>query len=213
MSHFAKIENGIVTNVIVAEQDFIDTLEGTWIQTSYRTRGCTHYDTNIWPPSADGGIALRGNFACIGFTYDDINDVFIPPNPNTTLTRASSSLTANLAPQTYALNNNTFLWVPPKPPHYHSWKFNPFTLSWEPPIPMPTDGFTYTWFESLSGWVKSTAPQTITDITEMTAQELSGLYISIPSLSALNVSHTTLVTLSTVYASDPALTFLTNPKS
>jgi len=39
MSHFAKVENGIVTQVIVAEQDFVDTQEGTWVQTSYNTRG------------------------------------------------------------------------------------------------------------------------------------------------------------------------------
>ena len=39
MSHFAKVEKGIVTQVIVAEQDFIDTQEGTWVQTSYNTYG------------------------------------------------------------------------------------------------------------------------------------------------------------------------------
>ena len=42
MSHYAKIESGIVTQVIVAEQDFIDTQEGTWVQTSYNTHGGQH---------------------------------------------------------------------------------------------------------------------------------------------------------------------------
>ena len=42
MSHFAKIENNIVTNVIVAEQEFIDTQSGTWVQTSYNTIGNVH---------------------------------------------------------------------------------------------------------------------------------------------------------------------------
>ena len=37
MAHFAKIVDGLVTNVIVAEQDFLDTQSGTWVQTSYNT--------------------------------------------------------------------------------------------------------------------------------------------------------------------------------
>ena len=65
MSHFAKIENGIVTQVIVAEQDFIDTQEGTWVQTSY-----------------NGNI--REKFAGIGFTYDADNDIFIEPEQEVT---------------------------------------------------------------------------------------------------------------------------------
>ena len=79
MSHFAKVENGIVTQVIVAEQDFVDTQEGTWVQTSYNTRGGVHYDPNTGEP--DGGIALRKNYAGIGFTYDGARDAFIPPQP------------------------------------------------------------------------------------------------------------------------------------
>jgi hypothetical protein len=60
MSHFSKIENGIVTEVIVAEQDYIDTLEGQWVQTSYNAN-------------------IRKNFAGIGYTYDDVRDAFIAP--------------------------------------------------------------------------------------------------------------------------------------
>ena len=62
MSHFAKIENNVVTQVIVAEQDFVDTQEGQWVQTSYNAR-------------------IRKNFAGIGFTYDFQRDAFIPPQP------------------------------------------------------------------------------------------------------------------------------------
>ena len=62
MSHFAKIENNIVTQVIVAEQDFVDTQQGQWVQTSYNAR-------------------IRKNFAGIGFTYDFQRDAFIPPQP------------------------------------------------------------------------------------------------------------------------------------
>ena len=80
MSHFAKIENGIVTQVIVAEQDFIDSgaVGQGWIQTSYNTRGGVHYGADGQP---DGGVALRKNYAGIGFTYDEQRDAFIAPKP------------------------------------------------------------------------------------------------------------------------------------
>ena len=76
MAHFAKIENGIVTNVIVAEQDFIDTLPDneTWVQTSYNTRGGVHVDPNTG--EEDDGVPLRGNYAAIGHIYDSEKDVF-----------------------------------------------------------------------------------------------------------------------------------------
>ena len=76
MGHFAKVENGIVTQVIVAEQDFIDTGAvgdpSTWVQTSYNTQGGQH---------RNGGTPLRKNYAGIGYTYDAIDDAFIPPMP------------------------------------------------------------------------------------------------------------------------------------
>ena len=84
MSHYAKVLNGIVINVISAESDFftnghfVDTSPGTWIQTSYNTRGGVHYGQDGQP---DGGTALRGNYAGIGYTYDATNDVFYPPKP------------------------------------------------------------------------------------------------------------------------------------
>jgi len=76
MSHFAKVVDGLVTQVIVAEQEFFDTFvdssPGTWIQTSYNTHGGVH---------ANGGTPLRKNYAGIGFTYDAGRDAFIPPKP------------------------------------------------------------------------------------------------------------------------------------
>lgn len=74
MAHFAKVENGIVTQVIVAEQDFIDSLEDSlsWIQTSYNTYGGVHIL---------GGTPLRKNYAGIGYTYDSEKDAFIPVKP------------------------------------------------------------------------------------------------------------------------------------
>ena len=66
MSHFAKVENGIVTKVIVAEaeffDDYIDDTPGKWIQT-YKDR------------------SQRKHYAGIGFTYDKTRDAFIPPQP------------------------------------------------------------------------------------------------------------------------------------
>jgi hypothetical protein len=81
MSHFAKVEDGIVTQVIVAEQDFIDGLTDadSWVQTSYNTRGGKHYDPET--REEDGGTALRKNYAGIGYTYDADRDAFIPPQP------------------------------------------------------------------------------------------------------------------------------------
>ena len=79
MAHFAKIEDGIVTQVIVAEQDFIDTQEGTWVQTSYNTRGGKHYAPNS--STEDDGTPLRKNYAGVGHTYDAVRDAFISPKP------------------------------------------------------------------------------------------------------------------------------------
>ena len=82
MAHFAKVEDGIVMQVIVAEQDYINSLVDVhkWLQTSYNTRGGIHYTPNSTSP--DGGIALRKNFAGVGFTYDADRDAFIPPKPH-----------------------------------------------------------------------------------------------------------------------------------
>lgn len=74
MSHYAKVENGTVVQVIVAEQDVIDTgLFGTgWVQTSYNTYGGQH---------VNGGTPLRKNYAGIGFVYDEARDAFYSPQP------------------------------------------------------------------------------------------------------------------------------------
>ena len=76
MAHYAKVENTLVTQVIVAEPEFfetfVDSSPGEWIQTSYNTSGGVH---------ADGGTPLRKNYAGVGFTYDSVRDAFIPPQP------------------------------------------------------------------------------------------------------------------------------------
>ncbi len=107
MSHFAKVVDGIVEQVIVAEQEFADTLPGQWIQTSYNTYGNQHLL---------GGIPLRGNFAGIGYTYDSVNDVFIPPKPFPSWVLNSSYLweAPVAAPQDgkqYRWDEDTVSWV------------------------------------------------------------------------------------------------------
>ena len=85
MAHFAKVNNGIVEQVIVAEPEFfetfVDSSPGQWIQTSYNTRGGKHYNPETGELSADQTKALRKNYAGIGFTYDAAKDAFIPPKP------------------------------------------------------------------------------------------------------------------------------------
>jgi hypothetical protein len=85
MAHFAKVNNGIVEQVIVAEPEFFDTFvdssPGQWIQTSYNTRGGVHYNPETGEPSADQSKALRKNYAGIGYSYDAQRDAFIPPKP------------------------------------------------------------------------------------------------------------------------------------
>ena len=93
MSHFAQIDsNNTVTQVIVVEQDVIDTgLFGdpaSWIQTSYNTHGGVH---------TQGGTPLRKNYAGIGYTYDRERDAFIPPKPF----------------PSWILNSQTCLWEAP----------------------------------------------------------------------------------------------------
>lgn len=101
MSYFAKVLNGTVIQVIAAKSDFfntfVDTSPGHWIETSYGTKGNIHYDpeTNI----PDGKVALRGNFASVGYSYDSVNDVFIAPQPFAS----------------WALNKSTWLWDAPIP--------------------------------------------------------------------------------------------------
>lgn len=96
MSHFAKVENGIVVQVIVAEQDFIDSgvVGHGWVQTSYNTRGGVHYGEDGNP---DSKPQLRKNYAGIGYSYDETLDAFIPPQPYASWT----------------LNETTCLWDAP----------------------------------------------------------------------------------------------------
>jgi hypothetical protein len=111
MSHFAKVLNGKVIQVIVAEPEFfeifVDSSPGEWIQTSYNTYGGQH---------KLGGTPLRKNYAGIGFTYDRIKDAFIPPKPFAS----------------WLLNEDTCLWESPLayPTDGKKYYWDESTLSW-----------------------------------------------------------------------------------
>lgn len=110
MSHFCKVLDGKVIQVIVAEPDFFDTFvdssPGQWLQTSYNTRGNVHYGPDGQP---DGGVALRGNYAGIGYTYDQQNDVFIAPQPFASWVLDQTTWTWN-APVVYPTDGQQYVW-------------------------------------------------------------------------------------------------------
>jgi hypothetical protein len=111
MAHFAKVRDGVVVQVIVAEPEFfdtfVDTSPGQWIQTSYNTHGNQH---------KLGGTPLRGNYAGVGYIYDATNDVFYAPKPYASWT----------------LNQSTWLWEAPTPyPNDEKiYKWDEPTTSW-----------------------------------------------------------------------------------
>jgi hypothetical protein len=111
MAHFAKVTDGRVTQVIVAEPEFfttfVDTSPGEWIQTSYNTHGGVH---------TLNGTPLRKNYAGIGYTYDRTRDAFIPPQPF----------------QSWTLNEQTCLWNAPTPMPQDNkiYRWDEPTLAW-----------------------------------------------------------------------------------
>lgn len=113
MGHFAKINNGIVEQVIVAEPEFFDTFvdssPGQWLQTSYNTRGGVHYDPITGEPSADQSKALRKNYAGIGYIYDSTRDAFIPPKPYASWT-LDDDMCLWFPPVSYPKDGKTYKW-------------------------------------------------------------------------------------------------------
>lgn len=123
MAHFAKVENGIVTEVIVASGDVINSGEfgdpSKWIKTSYNTRENIYWTPNTYPAvkDPDQSKALRGNYAGINFIYDSVNDVFYAPSP------------------------------------FPSWVLNTSSWTWQAPVPRPNDGKLYEWDEQTLSWI------------------------------------------------------------
>ena len=111
MAHYAKIVDGIVTNVIVAEAEFFDTFvdtnPGEWVQTSYNTRGGKHYEPNSNTESADQTKALRKNYAGIGYHYDGVG--FYAPQPFNSWTKNETTYLWE-APVAYPTDGQKYIW-------------------------------------------------------------------------------------------------------
>jgi hypothetical protein len=112
MKYFAKIENSIVTQVLVSESETFDIPVNSnneeWLETCCYTRGGTH---------SEGGIPLRMNFAGVRFIYDRQRDAFIPPQPF----------------PSWTLNEDTCLWESPTPMPTDGkiYEWNEETLEWK----------------------------------------------------------------------------------
>lgn len=104
MGHYAKVSNGIVEEVIVAEADFfdafVDSSAGQWLQTSYNTHAGVH---------SNGGTPLRKNYAGIGYTYDTTRDAFYAPQPYPSWTLNDDSCLWE-APTAMPDDGNTYRW-------------------------------------------------------------------------------------------------------
>ena len=111
MAHYAKVKNGIVEQVIIAEPEFftsfVDTSPGEWIQTSYNTIGGVHYEPNSNTPSSDQSKALRKNYATIGGSYDGIGFSESQPFPSWTL---NSTTYFWETPVAYASDGKDYKW-------------------------------------------------------------------------------------------------------
>lgn len=131
MTYFAKVEPSIdatkflVSEVIRADQDFINTQLGTWVLTDYNTYGNQHFAPSppAEPGTPDGGTPIRANYAGIGFTYDT----------------------------NYTIGDYIGVFYAPQP--YPSWTLNTSTFLWEAPVAMPTTDGPYKWQESTKSWV------------------------------------------------------------
>ena len=110
MAHFAKLGvNGKVIAVHGLDNDQMLNADGQedesvgqnrlqqihgwpaqmWIQTSYNTRGNKYYNED--GSEGDQSKKLRGNYAGIGYTYDDVNDIFWPPHEHASWTKNTST--------------------------------------------------------------------------------------------------------------------------
>jgi len=94
MSHFAKLNNNTVTEVIVSEQDFINSGavgdSFLWIQTSYNGN-------------------FRKNYAAVGYTYDKTKDAFIAPKPYPSWTLVEDTCQWE-APVSYPTDGQSYSW-------------------------------------------------------------------------------------------------------
>jgi hypothetical protein len=133
MSHFAKVENGVVTQVIVVEQDVLNLGHwgdpASWIQTSYNTIGGVH---------TQGGTPLRKNFAGVGYIYDAGRDAFMPPKPFASWVLDEATCNWN-APTPMPTDGAMYMW-------------RESDTSWVLQPAYPTDGKKYAWNLETGAW-------------------------------------------------------------
>ena len=160
MAHFAKLdENNIVTEVLVVNNDVLLKSDGT--ESEYKGKVFLNelFGSTTWVQTSYNG-SIRKQYAGIGYTYDETNDVFIVPQPFN-----SWSLDENFDWQpptpyptdgkTYSWNEETLSWdlfIPTTP--FASWVWNETEWQWEAPIPIPTDcnSCGYIWNEETQTW-------------------------------------------------------------
>lgn len=117
MSHFAKLdENNFVIFVTVGRQEddgkeaeLSERTGDTYKQTSYNTRGGVYFDPATGEPAADQTKAFRGNYAGLGYTYDEGLDAFLPPKPYNSWVLDEETYTWN-APVPYPNDGLTYEW-------------------------------------------------------------------------------------------------------
>jgi hypothetical protein len=138
MSHFAKVENGVVTQVIVIEKEVLDLGHwgdpASWVQTSYNTVGGVHQL---------GGTPLRKNYAGIGYTYDAERDAFYAPKPY----------------PSWVLDESTCIWNSPipRPDNEKRYMWRESDTSWVEHTLRPDDEKNYTWNLETGTWDEVTA--------------------------------------------------------
>ena len=127
MGHYAKVINGLVVDVNVATQEWVNSQSDKelWYETSINVTGGVYYYPETNTPHEQQELIIkeskgrqRKNYAGVGYQYDEELDAFIPPSP------------------------------------FRSWVFNETTCLWDPPVPYPQDFGTklYLWNERQKEW-------------------------------------------------------------
>ena len=120
MAHFAKIEDGVVTQVIVVDNK--DCADASGVEKEYIGAAfCEKLFGGTWKQTSYNG-SIRKNYAGVGYSYDSERDAFIPPKPY----------------NSWVLNEDTCLWEAPvampadagtgEPPKRYTW--DEATTSW-----------------------------------------------------------------------------------
>ena len=133
MAHFAKLDsNNIVVAVLAVSNDVI-TIDGVESEQAGIDFLRPLHGPSFWKQTSYNGT-IRKNYAGVGYSYDASRDAFIPPRPRDE--KASDDLSS----------------APLEP--WQSWTLNETTCQWESPVPMPTDGKTYSWNEENQEWTE-----------------------------------------------------------